>query len=178
MTASERLVADIGGTNARFARCGPDGEPQDERKLEVADYPGVVEAARAYLSGRPVADAVFAVAIHVDSDWIQLTNAPWAFSVRATRDALGLQRLKAVGAEGQRRAALGDTADPALEGLAELGSLGTQHGGDLPSNQVRPCCASAASLSWAIGSWAMISPLNTQTLTPHVPNVVKAVAVP
>jgi glucokinase len=62
----------------------------------VADHPGVVEAARAYLAGRRVAHAVFAVATHVDSDWIRLTNAPWAFSVRAARDALGLKRLAVI----------------------------------------------------------------------------------
>jgi glucokinase len=92
----DRLVADIGGTNARFALCGPGGQLEAEQKLEVADYPGVVEAARAYLAGRQVAYAVFAVATHVDSDWIHLTNAPWAFSVRATQEALGLKRLAVI----------------------------------------------------------------------------------
>jgi glucokinase len=56
----------------------------------------VVEAARAYLAGRQVAHAVFAVATHVDSDWIHLTNAPWGFSVRATETALGLKRLAVI----------------------------------------------------------------------------------
>jgi glucokinase len=92
----DRLVADIGGTNARFALAGPDGEPEAERKLEVAAYQGVVEAARAYLAGRQVTHAVFAVATHVDSDWIHLTNASWAFSKRATQEALGLKRLAVI----------------------------------------------------------------------------------
>jgi glucokinase len=96
VSAQQRLVADIGGTHARFALCGPDGEPRDEEWLQVADHPGVVEAARAYLAGRKVADAVFAVATPVDSDRIELTNAPWAFSIRATRDALGLARLAVI----------------------------------------------------------------------------------
>jgi glucokinase len=96
MSAPQRLVADIGGTHARFALCGPDGEPEAEQKLEVAAYPGVVEAARAYLAGREASHAVFAVATHVDSDWIHLTNAPWAFSVRATEQALGLKRLAVI----------------------------------------------------------------------------------
>lgn len=96
MSTQHRLVADIGGTHARFALCGPDGEPRDEEWLQVADHPGVVEAARAYLAGRKVADAVFAVATPVDSDRIELTNAPWAFSIRATRDALGLERLAVI----------------------------------------------------------------------------------
>src|SRR6195256_3787019 len=43
---------------------------------------------------------------------------------------------------------------------------------------VRCGAASSARLSCAIGSWAMISPLNTHTLTPQVPKVVKAVAMP
>ena len=96
MSAQHRLVADIGGTHARFALCGSDGEPRDEEWLQVADHPGVVEAARAYLAGRKVADAVFAVATPVASDRIELTNAPWAFSIRATREALGLERLAVI----------------------------------------------------------------------------------
>jgi glucokinase len=96
MSTRERLVADIGGTHARFALCGPDGALRDEEWLQVADHAGVVEAARAYLAGRKVADAVFAVATPVDSDWVHLTNAPWAFSIRATREALDLERFAAI----------------------------------------------------------------------------------
>jgi glucokinase len=89
----DRLVADIGGTNARFALAGADGLPRDERTLLVADFPGPVEAARAYLAGREVRNAVLAVATPVDSDWIDLTNAP---SVEEARKALGLQRLAVI----------------------------------------------------------------------------------
>jgi glucokinase len=92
----DRLIADIGGTNARFALAGPDGRPHDEQHLLVADYSGPVEAARAYLGGRKVRAAVFAVATPVDSDWIDLTNAPWAFSVRAAQEALGLERIAVI----------------------------------------------------------------------------------
>src|SRR5690606_6865957 len=90
------LIADIGGTNARFALAGEDGQPRDEEKLLVADFPGPLEAARAYLGGREVRDAVLAVATPVDSDWIDLTNAPWAFSVQALREALGVERLAVI----------------------------------------------------------------------------------
>jgi glucokinase len=92
----DRLIADIGGTHARFALAGSDGRPHDEQKLLVADYPGPIEAARAYLAGRRVPDAVLAVATPVDSDWIDLTNAPWAFSVAAVQKALGLERLAVI----------------------------------------------------------------------------------
>jgi glucokinase len=92
----DRLIADIGGTHARFALAGSDGRPQDEQKLLVADFPGPVEAARSYLAGRKIRDAVLAVATAVDSDSICLTNAPWAFSVAAVRQALGLNRLAVI----------------------------------------------------------------------------------
>ena len=42
-----RLIADIGGTNARFALVGDDGLPTGIRTLRVADHPGLVEAAAA-----------------------------------------------------------------------------------------------------------------------------------
>ena len=91
-----RLVADIGGTHARFALVGPDGQPGEVAKLKTADYPGPVEAARAYLGDRTVDEAVFAVATPVESDWVELTNACWAFSIRATQEALGLRRLEVI----------------------------------------------------------------------------------
>jgi glucokinase len=56
----------------------------------------VVEAARAYLDGRRVGTAVFAVATPVESDWVHLTNSPWAFSIEATREALGLDDLAVI----------------------------------------------------------------------------------
>jgi glucokinase len=95
-----RLLADIGGTYARFALRGPDGAPVEERTLATADYPGPVEAARAYLDGLPggvaPTEGVFAGAGPVEGDRIALTNCPWRFSVEATRRALGLRRLVAI----------------------------------------------------------------------------------
>lgn len=90
------LVADIGGTNARFARVGADGRPYAERSLPGADFPGLTAAARAYLDAtggpRPVRAAV-AVATPVTGDWIQFTNSDWSFSIEAARRELGLERL-------------------------------------------------------------------------------------
>src|ERR687891_1108429 len=91
-----RLLADIGGTNARFALSGRTGRPAAERKLRTADYPGPVEAVRAYLGDRQVEEAVFAMALPVEADWVQLTNSPWAFSIEETREALGLERLTVI----------------------------------------------------------------------------------
>ena len=51
---------------------------------------------RAYLGEREVDEAVFAMALPVDADWVQLTNSPWAFSIERTRKALGLERLTVI----------------------------------------------------------------------------------
>jgi glucokinase len=91
-----RLIGDIGGTNARFALVDPDGLPAEERTLRVADYPGLVEAAQAYLAGRQVEEAVIAVATPVEGDAISFTNAPWSFSVREAQRQLDLARLAVI----------------------------------------------------------------------------------
>ena len=88
-----RLVSDIGGTNARFALVGNDGWPKDEKTLKTKDFPGVVEAAGAFLDGRSVDGVVLVVAGPVESDRIALTNCPWAFSLENTKAALGVDRL-------------------------------------------------------------------------------------
>ena len=91
-----RLIGDIGGTNARFALVDADGLPAELKILQVADYPGLVEAAQAYLAGRHVDEAVIAVATPVEGDAIRFTNAPWSFSVREARDRLGLAGLAVI----------------------------------------------------------------------------------
>ena len=90
------LVADIGGTNARFALATPDGHIESERTLSGADYPDLVQAATAYLRNMPgprPRRAAVAVATPITGDWIQFTNSPWSFSIEAARQALGLERL-------------------------------------------------------------------------------------
>lgn len=91
-----RLIGDIGGTNARFALVGADGLPAEVRSLRVADHPGLVEAALAYLAGRTVDEAVIAVATPVESDRISFTNSPWTFLIPEAQAALGLSRLEII----------------------------------------------------------------------------------
>jgi glucokinase len=92
-----RLLADIGGTNIRFALVPEgDSEPQQVVNMLCADFRGLEEAARHYLREAgvaSVAEAAFDVATAVTGDFIKLTNSPWAFSIEQTRRALGLQRL-------------------------------------------------------------------------------------
>lgn len=96
------LVADIGGTNARFALASGDAEQRPVlsaiRELRAADYPTLGAAAQHYLGlcGTQVETAVFAVASPVTGDQIKITNNPWAFSVQALRAELGLRALKLI----------------------------------------------------------------------------------
>jgi glucokinase len=87
------LVADVGGTNARFGLVTePGGRPETVAVLHGADHTGLPEAVTAYLTGpaagsRPGA-ACLAIAGPVEGDRYRLTNAGWAGSVRD----LGLPR--------------------------------------------------------------------------------------
>lgn len=98
--AEYALVADIGGTNARFALVDQvNSSPQHERTLRCADFPGPVEAVRHYLAplgGPRLRVAAFDVATPVTGDFVALTNGPWSFSVATVRDALGLERLHVI----------------------------------------------------------------------------------
>ena len=98
--ASLALVADIGGTNARFALVEPGATTtQHELNLRCHEFAGPVKAAQHYLAtvGNPVVRvAAFDVATAVTQDHIRLTNGPWSFSVSATREALGLDQLHVI----------------------------------------------------------------------------------
>ena len=101
-----RLVADIGGTNARFGWLAAPGQaPSRIRSLTAEAYDGPVEAGRAYLAdvaagwdgavpdGRAPRHAALAVATAVTGDKVVFTNSHWGFSRRALQTALGLDSL-------------------------------------------------------------------------------------
>lgn len=93
-----RLLADIGGTNARFAWQAAPGTPlRDVLTLPCADHPTVESAIRSYLGrvglARP-AQAAIAIANPVSGDHVQMTNHHWSFSISALQRALGLDVLK------------------------------------------------------------------------------------
>lgn len=94
------LVADIGGTNARFGLNEPSaGGLRDEQVLACAAFPDLAAAARHYLAsvGVPkVREAAMAVASPVLGDHVRFTNNPWSFSIEGTRVALGLDRLEII----------------------------------------------------------------------------------
>ena len=72
-----RLVADIGGTNARFALETAPQQIEHAKVLPCKDYDTIVDAARAYLEqtgGVDVRHAAFAMANPILGDWVQMTN--------------------------------------------------------------------------------------------------------
>ena len=94
-----RLLADIGGTKARFALALPGQEARDVVVLHNREYDSLAAAAETYLTmvdhTGPV-EAAFSVACPISGDRIALTNFGWAFSVGAMREQLGLARLEVV----------------------------------------------------------------------------------
>ncbi|ASU83970.1 glucokinase [Nocardiopsis gilva YIM 90087] len=93
------LVADIGGTNARFGLVEASGErPVRVQRMPCAEHADLASAASAYLEregqgARPSAACV-AIAGPVAGDRIRLTNASWDCSAKATRRALDLDHLE------------------------------------------------------------------------------------
>lgn len=92
------MVADIGGTNARFALTDPRQAPPQlsrEQSLRCGDFASLQHAAEHYLTeaGARPARAAIAVASPVGGDEIRLTNRAWSFSRRELRASLELRSL-------------------------------------------------------------------------------------
>lgn len=99
MSKESRLIADIGGTNARFA-LAVNGQVQHELELRCAEFPEFTQAVEHYLdqvgakhaAHRPH-EAAIAIAAPLAGDQINMTNHPWRFSVKELRAELRLRRL-------------------------------------------------------------------------------------
>jgi glucokinase len=100
-----RLLADIGGTNARFALQRPGGDGfADIEVLACGDYPAIDDAIRAYLGNAAarglevdgLRHAAIAIANPVEGDEVSMTNHCWRFSIGALKAALGLDTLLVV----------------------------------------------------------------------------------
>ena len=96
-----RLLADIGGTHARFAIETAPGFLAAATVYFNRDFPGLEAALEVFLSS-PAADAAgsrhirhaaMAIANPVTGDQIRMTNAAWAFSIEAVRQRFGLKTL-------------------------------------------------------------------------------------
>jgi len=97
-----RLLADVGGTNARFALETAPGQFEAVQVLAGDDYATLADAIRTYLAGSEVAalgeveHASIAIANPVDGDQIRMTNHHWHFSIEGMRRELGFATLLVV----------------------------------------------------------------------------------
>jgi glucokinase len=98
------LVADVGGTNARFGWVEDTSlKVTQVQTLPVADHGGPAEAAAAYLKSLQAVQrgpgvmprrSAWALATALDGDWVELTNGHWRFSRGALMQSLGVQDLR------------------------------------------------------------------------------------
>jgi glucokinase len=98
------LLADIGGTNARFALQNGDGQFDYIEVLSCIDYATLSDAMTAYLTaaaarGYPVSTlrhAAIAIANPVEDDLVSMTNHHWSFSISQLRSKHDLTSLLVV----------------------------------------------------------------------------------
>lgn len=91
---TQALVADIGGTNARFAIADLETlSLSDIRTFPTAEHATLADAMRAYLKDAPetVAHAGLAVAAPLRADTVQFTNAAWTFKQSTLAEEAGLK---------------------------------------------------------------------------------------
>ena len=97
MNDRPRLIADIGGTNARFALASRgSGGFDNSVTLKCADFPTAVDAIRNYLDGVSAdePDAVcLAAAGPVIDDTLVVTNNNWTLSASDIRSRLGIRNV-------------------------------------------------------------------------------------
>jgi glucokinase len=99
-----RLLADIGGTNARFALELAPGHIGLIEVLACCDHPTLADALRAYLATPaldaagvgPIRHAGIAIANPVTGDHVRMTNHHWEFSIEALRRECGFDTLLVV----------------------------------------------------------------------------------
>jgi glucokinase len=94
MRNARAVVADIGGTNARFAVADLETlELSEIRHFLCSEHPTLACAASTYLQGlkEPPCHAALAVAAPVVGEEISLTNSPWSFTRAELCRATGLE---------------------------------------------------------------------------------------
>jgi glucokinase len=99
---SPRLLADIGGTYARFTIETATGVFEHSASLRCADHEDFHAAVTAFLSGLPegrvghIEHAAIAIANPVEGDLVRMTNYHWQFSSEQMRQRLALETLVVV----------------------------------------------------------------------------------
>lgn len=93
-----RLLADIGGTNARFGlQAGPDGDITSIETLACAAHPTIADAMRTYLAHvgcEAPRRCSMAIANPVLGDLVAMTNHHWSFSISELKSQFGFSTLR------------------------------------------------------------------------------------
>lgn len=94
---SYAIVADIGGTNARFSRVALNSMTLDKVAVyPCAQFATLADALSHYMQQQALTDikhVAIAIACPVTGDQISMTNFHWQFSVKAMQQQLGLAAL-------------------------------------------------------------------------------------
>ena len=172
-----RLLADIGGTNARFAMQTGAARFEHVEVIPCGACTTLGDAIRAYLasaaargfSSAAIRHAAIAIANPVDGDTVSMTNHHWSFSIAALRAELGLTTLLVVNdfaalamalpylAPGQRIRIGGDDNEGDAPAGRPLGLVGPGTG--LGVSGVIPCGARWIALAGE-GGHASFAPAN------------------
>ena len=140
MSGRIALLADIGGTHARFAladaRAPAPLREDSVRQYEVAGFASLDAAAAHYLAHigeapGSVHDGVFAVAGRVEGDAARITNHPWSISRSLSQSELGLDSLRLVNDFAAQAMAV------ELLGARDLAAIGPH--GPAPAASERTC---------------------------------------
>jgi len=96
-----RVLADIGGTHARFGwQVGAGAAIEQVESLPTAAHASLADALRHYLNAlqrrghAAPAQAAIAIATAITGDRVQMTNHPWSFSIAALQAEFGFTRLR------------------------------------------------------------------------------------
>lgn len=98
LPGNERLLADIGGTNARFAwQRGAAGTIDDVVTMSCAEHSTIADAIEYYLNSvgrRAPPNCTIAIANPVLGDRMKMTNHHWSFPISALALQFGFVKLR------------------------------------------------------------------------------------
>ena len=149
------LIADIGGTNARFAVVGENGSVTPLATVKNRDFETVEAAVAHALSANPgpaPATAVFAIACPVNAETFRLTNADWEVEPARLLETFKLSEMRVMNdflAQGLAAVSLG------REDLLQLG--GAERSASGPRVIIGPGTGLGVALAFNVdGRWKIL----------------------